>query len=354
MRRTAIGVLLAALLLGVGPATVSLSNAAADAQPGLHVAGNKLVNDAGDDVDLLGVNRPGTEYACAQGWGIFDGPSDATSIASIASWDVDAVRVPLNEDCWLGINVPTAYSGATYRSAIQSYVASLNAEGLEVILDLHWSAPGTTPALQQEPMPDADHSPAFWSSVAAAFRGDANLAFELYNEPHGVSWNCWRNGCAMSGGWRSAGMQELLDVVRSAGANQPVLVDGLDYANDLSGFLSHPLDDPDHAVVAAFHVYSWSACSTARCWRQSVLPVADRYPVIATETGENDCSGSFVSQFFNWARVHGISTVVWAWTDNEGCESLITDYAGDPTAYGAIVKAAFARTAEEPHFPTPR
>src|SRR6202521_5093595 len=99
------------------------------------VSGNHLVDGAGQVIELHGVNRSGTEYACIQGWGIFDGPSDAASIQAIASWHVNAVRVPLNEDCWLAINgVAAAYSGTTYRTAIVNYVNLLHAAGLYAIL----------------------------------------------------------------------------------------------------------------------------------------------------------------------------------------------------------------------------
>lgn len=350
MWRTAVGFLLAAAILGVGSAAVQSSSALSDIQPGLHVIGNRLVNSADENVLLLGANRPGTEYACAQGWGVFDGPSDMASIAAMSTWGMDVVRVPLNEDCWLGINVPRQFSGATYRIQIEDYVARLNAAGLDVILDLHWSAPGTTLALQQEPMPDSDHTPAFWRSVATAFRSNPNVAFELYNEPHGVTWRCWQHGCAMPGGWRATGMQQLIDAVRSVGASQPILVDGLDYANELSGFVEHPLRDPDHAIVAAFHVYAWNSCSTARCWQRSVIPVARRYPVVATETGENDCSGAFVGRFISWAMLHDISILAWAWTNTEGCESLISGYAGKPTLYGEVVKTDYLSKASSPIF----
>ena len=37
--------------------------------------GNKLFDGKGQQVKLHGVNRSGTEYACIQGWGIFDGPN---------------------------------------------------------------------------------------------------------------------------------------------------------------------------------------------------------------------------------------------------------------------------------------
>src|SRR2546429_5182130 len=54
--------------------------------PAVHVQGNRLVDSAGRSLRLRGVNRSGAEYACAQGWGVFDGPSDSASVSAIASW----------------------------------------------------------------------------------------------------------------------------------------------------------------------------------------------------------------------------------------------------------------------------
>ena len=62
---------------------------------------------------LLGVNRSGAEYACVEEGKIFDGPTDWASIKAMKSWKINAVRVPLNESCWLGINgVEPSLSGA--------------------------------------------------------------------------------------------------------------------------------------------------------------------------------------------------------------------------------------------------
>src|SRR5207237_10746664 len=109
--------------------------------PAVRVQGNRRGDLAGRPVRLRGVNRSGAEYACAQGWGIFDGPSDSASVSAIVSWRTNVVRLPLNETCWLGINgVTPAYAGANYQQAIADYVARLNRAGLVVILDLHVTA----------------------------------------------------------------------------------------------------------------------------------------------------------------------------------------------------------------------
>ncbi len=288
------------------------------------------------------MNRSGTEYACAGGWGIFDGPVGPSSIAAMINWRINTVRVPLNEDCWLGINVPRRYSGNIYRRAINAYVRQLSAHGLYVILDLHWGAPGDHPALGQEPMPDADHSAAFWTSVARTFRLDRNVLFELFNEPHGVSWDCWQSGCVMPGGWRAAGMQTLINAVRATGARQPVIVEGLDWGNDLTGWLSHTLRDPLHQLIAGFHVYTWNACANVKCWTTELLPLAKQVPLVATEVGENDCHGRFVGRFLGWATDHRVSALTWTWNTNQGCLSLIQNYdSGMATAYGSVVRADF-------------
>src|SRR5579863_6724396 len=95
---------------------VAQNRAASASLNGIAVSGNRLVDGSGNTVQLQGVNRSGTEYACVQGWGIFDGPNDATSARAIASWHVNIVRVLLNEDCWLGINgIAPQYSGQNYQ-----------------------------------------------------------------------------------------------------------------------------------------------------------------------------------------------------------------------------------------------
>jgi endoglucanase len=230
---------------------------------GVHVVGNRLVDSAGDPVQLVGVNRSGSEYACVQGWGIFDGPVDGASIAAIASWHSQVVRIPLNEDCWLGINgVSQQYGGAAYRKAIKGFVHRIEAHGMLVDLDLHWNAPGTVLAEGQQVMADADHSPTFWKSVAQTFKADPDVLFEMYNEPHDVSWACWLHGCTTSDGWQTAGMQSLVSAVRSTGATNVILVGGLGWSSDLSRWLAHEPTDPMGQLAATFHTYDFSGCNT--------------------------------------------------------------------------------------------
>jgi aryl-phospho-beta-D-glucosidase BglC (GH1 family) len=321
---------------------IAATCASCGSSPGLtvKVVANRLVDANGQPIRLLGVDRSGTEYACIEGLGIFAGPTGKRAIATMSSWDITAVRLPLNEDCWLGINgAPPRFSGARYRAAILAFVHRLHMAGLYVVLDLHWNAPGTAQATGQQPMADADHGPAFWSSVARTFAADPAVIFDLYNEPNGISWQCWREGCVLPAGWRTAGMQSLVDAVRSAGAEQPVIATGLDWGNDLSSWLRYRPHDPAHQLVAGLHVYNDLACSTVACWDSSVLPVAGKVPVVTAELGDKTCYAGFVSSFMSWADSVDVSYLGWSWNPT-GCAgpALISSWEGRPTSYGEVLR----------------
>jgi endoglucanase len=73
---------------------------------GLRVVGNHIEDANQNTITLHGVNRSGTEYMCQSGGGIFDGPAYDESVEAIRTWpNVNSVRIPLNESCWLGIIV---------------------------------------------------------------------------------------------------------------------------------------------------------------------------------------------------------------------------------------------------------
>ncbi|MFI0260073.1 glycoside hydrolase family 5 protein [Streptomyces sp. NPDC017056] len=324
--------------------------------PRLHVAGNRFADPAGAERRLLGVNRSGAEFSCVQGRGIFDGPVDDTSVAAIASWGANAVRVPLNEECWLGTaNIDPRYAGAAYTSAVRDYVRRLTSHGLTPILELHWSHGRYTGpsagcadehASCQKPMPDRRYSPAFWSSVATAFKGAPEVVFDLFNEPYPDratpdterAWACWRDGGNCPGiGYEVAGMQTLLDAVRTTGARNPVLAGGLAYANDLGRWLAYAPKDPAGNLAAAWHGYNFNACADENCWTRTLGPVADRVPLVAGEIGENTCAHGFTDRAMRWLDGRRASYLGWTWNtwDCAAGPALIRDYAGTPTTYGA-------------------
>ncbi|MGI8550717.1 MAG: FG-GAP-like repeat-containing protein, partial [Dehalococcoidia bacterium] len=350
-------VILLALLSGFQPPRPALADVAPPS--GLHVQGNQLVNGAGLPVRLLGMNRTGPESACivAGGYGLLgsdnDGPLDAAAIQVMASWHINAVRVPLNADCWLNINgVQAQYGGANYQTALAGYVSRLNQAGLAVILSLHFTAAGQTPAIRQIPMPDRDHSPSFWTQVANAYKGNSSVLFDLYNEPFPnnvrdttPAWQCWLNGGAACQGllydqngnpmsYTAAGMQELVTAIRGTGATNVILAEGINYGGHLSQWLTYKPNDPTGNLTASWHIYNNTDCLMP-CWDTVVASLAQQVPVITGEIGEYDCKHTFIDPLLTWLDTHTISYLAWTW-NTYGCDnpSLITAYNGTPTAYG--------------------
>jgi hypothetical protein len=261
----------------------------------------------------------------------------------MVAWNVNVVRIPLNEDCWLDINgVMSDYAGDNYKNAIVGMVNMLHSHGLGVILDLHWNAAGTQSASGQQNMADVDHAPAFWTDVATTFLGDPEVMFDLYNEPHDISWDCWKSGCN-SPGFQTAGMQDLVDAVRKTGATQPLLLGGLGWAGDPSQWLANAPTDPLSSLVVSVHNYNFGGCKDATCWDSTIAPAAAMVPIITGELGENDCQGSYVDSYMAWADAKGIGYLGWTWNawDCGTGPALITDYSGAPTGFGMAIRDHF-------------
>jgi endoglucanase len=298
---------------------------------GLHVSGAQLLDANGSVVRLHGVDYSGTEYACIQGYGIFDGSTPTQSyVNNLLAAHVNEVRIPLNEDCWLGVNgVSAAYGGSNYQTAIDNWASLLIQNGITPILDLHWSAPGSQQATGQQPMPDSDHSIAFWQSVATRFAGRNQIIFDLYNEPYPSSWTCWRDGGSACNGVVSfpvAGMQSLVNAVRNAGATNVIMLGCLDYANTCNGYNGtwtqyRPTDSANN-LVASVHIYKGNACITAACWTSEYLPILQAgNPVIAGEWGAYDYNGANYDQTFGTSLLdwfdnnHTSGYTAWTWNN---------------------------------------
>jgi hypothetical protein len=231
-------------------------------------------------------------------------------------------------------------------------VNMLSASGVASIIDLHWAAPGTTLSNAQTPMPDADHSPSFWTSVADTFKLNGMVIFDLFNEPYPDSnadstaaWTCLLNGGTCPGvSYTTAGMQSLVNAIRATGATNIIMVPGVQYTNVLDSWLTYKPTDPLNNLAASWHSYAGQVCSTQSCWESMVQPVISSVPVIAGEIGENDCQDIYINPLMTWLDTNGGNYLAWAW-DTYDCSSfpsLVSDYSGTPTNYGIGLKSHLA------------
>ncbi len=356
---------------------IRVVNARLGGSPTLAVVGARLVDGAGSPVQLRGTNRAVFESRCVYDkTGVADGPTDQASVNAMLAWKINAVRVTINEDCWLGINgLPADGNAAGYRQAVVSYIRLLRANGLYAMPVVEVDAPGTVKATSIEYMPDAGHMPTLWHQLAYDLRSDHGVIFDpvtevamaSWNNPHpqpAGEWNCWLHGCTLDSiypgapRFAAAGLQSLVNAIRSAGATQPIVLGGLDYNADLSQLLSHLPADPQHQLIASGHVYDFvEGSSVDSMFTGQLEPIAKQLPVILGELGERNCDSgtaaytSHVLSLIDGEAGRGTVFGVLGWTwnagggwqcptgpDGEGGPLMIRDYGGTPTVMGAVFR----------------
>ncbi len=371
---------------GSGSSTTTTTTASTSGLK-VSVSGDHFVDATGKTLQLRGVNVSGLEFVAVQGWdpaspwGGQAGPT-TPNFTAMKNWNINVVRLPLNEASWLGYTCVDATGasrdpdpGHNYQATVAQAVSDATAAGLYVILDLHWTAPKNFCPLAQNPMADADNSLNFWKSIATQFKGNANVMFELFNEPY-LYWLATPNTewqTEMQGGsitqyvtgaaspyqsaytWKVASMQDMINTVRATGATNPVLVAGVNWAGDLSQWLANKPTDSLNQIAAVWHAYP--AYGTAFGSTAYTLPgggqasyanaqsiISAGVPVIITESGDQDTAGTvgapFESKLLPWADTAGASYLGWAWDVwQDSSDVLIKDDTGTPTdGYGVYFK----------------
>jgi endoglucanase len=298
---------------------------------GYYVDGNTIY-DAQDRPHLFhGLDRPSLEWM----WS-----GDKLSQADyrlMASWKANVVRLSLNQGFWLPGS--SAYA-AGYERVVEQNVADIEAEGMDVILDLHWSDRGDLASKPAQQRMADQNSLTFWRAVAEKFKGDGRVVFELYNEPHDVSWDVWKNGGPSGDGFTVTGMQALYNAIRETGAHNLVVVGGLRFAFDLSGVPQNRIQG--YNIAYASHPYNY-ADKQPPSWNGAWGFLAATDPIMVTEFGDTtgSCATTYYTQVIDYANSHRMSWTGWAWFVS-GCAfpSLIADWSGTPTAAGQIAKNA--------------
>jgi endoglucanase len=271
---------------------------------GYTVRGNKLYDPTGAKVTIKGMCRPSFEWNAVGEKASLDDYSLMRNM-----WGANSVRISLNQDFW--------FASSSYAATIDQQIAWVRQLNMGVILDLHWNNGG------QQKMADRK-SISFWSQVAARYKNNDWVMFELYNEPHDVSWDQWLNGDS-----EYAGMQNMYDAVRAAGADNVVVVGGLNWAFDLSGVQTGYAVRGDN-IAYATHPYDFPGKQLAD-WPAAFGFLTQTAPIIMTEFGQYCATGTYVADLLNYAEALGIHWTAWAWYV-QGCAfpSIISDWNGTP------------------------
>ena len=329
----------------------------------LHIEGTKVLNSEGEEVLLRGVNVPSLEWNATG-----EGRVLETVRIAIDDWNSNVVRIPLAQDRWFGHAPEQSGDGDAYRNIVDEIVKLGSDRGVYVILDLHWSNAGQWGQnIGQHHMPD-QHSLAFWKDVAARYKNNPAVIFDLFNETHGVSWDVWYSGGEVTeapprgrGGRRltepmkyeSVPLPELLKAVRETGAKNMVIIGGLNWAYDLDEFLKRPIEDPNgNGVLYANHTYPFKG-DTVEEWIAKMKIATEKLPVIVSEFGAETREGVHINNSGStdeeWVQavLKACDENNWhytAWNLHAGATPrLIKDWSYEPTEFfGVFVRENLA------------
>ncbi len=318
----------------------------------LRVVGNRLHDRGGKEVWLQGVNAGGLETL----------PQDRQVIKSVVvaidEWKSNCVRVPMNEAFWYGKSDYQKDGGKEYREILDQIIRLAANRGAYVAIDLH-----------RFRAPKAEHA-AFWKDFAAEYKDHPAVLFDVFNEPHGVSWDVWRNGGWIdeakgidesafltdeeknkNRGFESVGMQGLVDAVRSTGARNVIIAGGVFWCNDLSGIADgYALEDrTGNGIMYSWHTYNWHTG-----WEEKVLATAAKYPIFVGECGADITKMSFIPEAdqedpYTWVpdmlgfiQKHRLNWAGWC-LHPKASPIMISDWSYTPTPFwGAFAKRALA------------
>jgi hypothetical protein len=327
----------------------------------LKVVRTEVHNSRGERVRLRGVNTAAMEWSSNGEGRILE-----TVAVAIRDWHVNIVRLPLSQDRWFGKAPEDKDGGAAYRALVKQIVSYCSDRDVYVMLDLHWSNTGVWgKQIGQHAMPD-ELSVLFWKDCAAAYKNHPAVLFDLYNEPHDVTWDVWLNGGQVTerdrqrnytSTFQAVGMQRLLDTVRATGAKNVVVAGGLDWSYDMSGFLDgKQLADPKgNGVIYANHTYPFKG-DTVEKWIAKMETASAKIPIIVSEFGDEGRRGAGSQGPSPWvaAVLKALKEHDWDWTAWDlhpaAGPRLISDWKYTPTpAFGVPVLQALkeARAARD-------
>ena len=276
----------------------------------LTVIGNAIVDAGGHTIVLGGIDRNG--YKQPNGADITSHEADA-----LARW-ATMVRLEVSTSM-----IECDSSPAAWLARLDDAVGALTRRNVVALIDLHVSSSTKCGWATTMPMPSKAGATAFWNAIGARFKDNPLVAFELWNEPHGVSADQWLNGGlvrdALIGTYEAEGMQGMYDTVVAVSSRNLIFVDGYNWASDAAPILDGGLGiDPSRTVWAA-HVYTCAKPEDHRCvgdksnrafpssgvssrgWDSLALTA----PVVVTETGFPDPSdGTWLRTATTWAGKH--------------------------------------------------
>jgi hypothetical protein len=228
---------------------------------------------------------------------------------------------------------------------VDQVVHWVTSRGMVALINLHFATYGDcgTPGLTA--MADSPGAITFWQEVASRYKNNPLVAFDLFNEPQVPSSTWLYGGFFRANGeeFQAAGMQQLYDTVRGAGARNLVVVSGLSEAEQPPTQLVNGVD-----IVYGIHAYQCSQFAPPKCTvphpYDGAIPLArwvkfsDHNPVLVTEFGFPDygVNGRYNLSVIAFAQSQGWGWSGFAW--DGGTDGLFDLVQNKPASDGTTIE----------------
>lgn len=268
----------------------------------LKVVGNKIVDSAGNQVILKGLNIADPEQLDVKSW---ERPGFSASIIANKAIALGAkvIRLPI-------LPGNSSYPKEGFLNKLNGYdiyfnyhilplVKELTGKGIFVIIDLHYVQDYNTLS---------DKVTEFWTYMAPKFNTNPLVLYEIFNEPiNPDNWTTWKNLA-----------QPTVDLIRKFAPNNLILVGGPYWSSHISGAVSNPIEGSNIVYVA--HIYSNQPYSDLA---KRYGEVIKKYPLFVTEWGfeyGGTEGGDIVwgQDIANWLSYNNVSWTVWCYDTQWG------------------------------------
>ena len=306
-----------------------------------------------------GVNRSGLEYATPEGSDFLGaaGITQAEIEEIVLGWRANIIRLPFNQEWALQGAAPA--TGEQYCAALDQVIQWAAACGAYTLLDLQWCnrnvsygylGDGTPNRIP--PLPTAEAID-LWAMLAARYRDEPAVLFDLFNEPHDPLAGDREPVCVIGRGgspeylrlrrvtarhW-SSWCRLLISGIRRMHPRSLIFVSGTDWGFDLRGLVQEAEN-----LVYSTHVYP---VRSPAAWKSRFGFLARTHPVFLGEWGGGAGDLEWGHRLMRYVNELGLGWTAWSWSDRP---HLLTAQGVpfEPSAFGRLVKNYLHGTSEIP------
>lgn len=263
----------------------------------LHVADGKLVNEAGNPIQLKGLAN---FYLSVQPQlarkSVFNRMKE--------EWGANVLRLPVNVDTSFWGTPEKGYASgsdedrARITATLDKAIAAAREAGMYAIVE--WVV------LEEEnPLKEIEYAKKFWEYVSSTYKDDKHIIYEICNEPNGeATWDDVKKYCSV-----------IIPLIRNNDPDSLILVGTPDFSADLYAPMKDPLQYDN--IMYVFHEYTGHNSEFEIEIEQIDKAMEAKLPVFMTEVAGTDAEQEdyydmeTIQQWMPIVEKYNISYIVW-------------------------------------------